>query len=421
MKKIIVFLCLSFFFSAAFCEDLAEVVGELKGRTGKLLEQTDQTLKNLETNFDKEKMEKKDALVSEEKKSVSPDWKKEIDVDFHNDLEFLTNIILKGEISVREQQDFKARFEVLNNWFKKTLSNVEYFYDDNFNALMQKKLSIGRVVKAQKIANEFIDKKSEQIGFNRKLVPQIKLITLYELNSEIQKKELQGTVDELEIGLTDKRIKEIVDESIEEVKKETIEFGVDLLIVQGLVLKLKEIKKELMEQDKMLGKIETLIKGKFIEKDKRILELELLLKDQTNLSRRKIEEQFKDKLKNLKKENLDFELSLKDNEKDTELQLETKLHEKLAEFKKLLTEKEKANLELQLLLDQSKKEKDRMQLKVNGLKDQVGEQKEMELPEQELELKQKVIESEDKRLTDVLKEIESVEQELQKERKTVIS
>ena len=50
-------------------------------------------------------------------------------------------------------------------------------------------------------------------------------------------------VDELEIGLIDKRIKEIVEDSIEAVEKDGIEFGVDLQVVQNLILKLKEIKK----------------------------------------------------------------------------------------------------------------------------------------------------------------------------------
>lgn len=422
---IIIYLFLIFFPITASFENIATAVEQLKTQTNKLLNETGQTLKKIEDDSEQEKVTGEKALDKPYGK-ISNDWKKQVDVDFSNDLEFLSKIVIEGEGDQEERQDFKNRFEELKKWFNKALSNTEYFFDSNYNALKQKKLSIAGVVKAQKIADEIIDEKSKQISFDKKLLPKIKLLVLYEINSITQKNMQEGVITDIELGVNYDQIKEIISNVIDQLRKEQKDFGVDLIIVQNLVLKLKQIKKELEQQDGMLDRLEKLIKNKFIKKDKKILELELLLKNQTEQTRRKVEDKFKGKLKDLKKTSLGFELKLKKNEKDTQLKLEAKLEERLADFKKTLTDKEKANLELQLLLRQNKKEKERLQLKIDQLKQelslaekQVEGDKEQKV-EEELEFEQNAVANEDRRLNELFKDLDMVEKDLEKEKKAVI-
>lgn len=429
IKKLSFIVCSIFLFLQLPAKNgnIATVVNDLKTQSVKLLDDTEETLQDVETRVDlpdEEFVEIRTQKVRSEE--VSPDWKKEVAFDFHNDIAFLRQIIIKGEGRKEEQQDFSSLFDELKKWFESTLKKTKRFFDSNYNVLRQKKLSIARVVKAQKVANEIIEQHSEHIGFNKNLIPQIRLLVLYEINSAIQNEVEAGTIDELDMGVTKEQIEKIIRQSTEQVEKERKEFGVDLAVVQNLVFKLKQIKRELETQDEMLEQLERLIKNKFIKKDKKILELELLLKNQSKLSKRKMEGKFKGKLKDLKKTSLGFELKLKKNEKDAQLKLEAKLQERLSEIKKILIDKGKASLEFELLLREAREQRDGLQEKVDKLMDQVGmDKKQAEeasdtAAEEEIDIEQNAIINEDKRLADLLKDIEMVEGELEKEKKAVL-
>jgi len=366
------FMFLSIFFLNIQAEQMSEAFGNDTTRTGTIADFIDQLKEKIgeaekfveeaQKNFPEGLVEKErdiKELPAEDKREVSEAWKEETSKNFNEDISFLNKIIDQGEVSEEEREDFEKKFDSLKKWFEDILSKVKYFFDVSYNALKQKKISINRVAKAMKKADQFLEKKVGKFELDEKSQKRIKLLILYDINAHLLAELEKGTVGELEIGISDEKIEEIVLKALERGKKILKELGFDLQAIENLILKLGMIKGDLEEQEEMLNKLEEMIKNKFKAKDLQSLELEVLLrksKKESEAKRKQAEERFKKKLKAVKKIGL-----------ESELDIEHKLKKRSERFKEELKQKEKANLELQLLLKEAKEKIKRLQGKIDQM------------------------------------------------------
>ena len=272
-------------------------------------------------------------VVASGKKKVTPEWKETVENQFSDDVVTLRQIILEGEADKDEKEGFLQQFKEQRMWFDKTVSGTQYFLDPNYNAVMQKRSSIHRVVSAQEKADEFLKEAFEKDTFDEAVRRKIRLVVLYDLNSLIQKEVEKGVASLYEAGLQDSVIKDAVNKVIEDAKLKVGKLPslekVGVGEVETIEGEVKKLKKDLETQSQERSEFEQDIKNKLEEKNKANIELDLLLKKtEQKIEKLKketesqVEGRLKPEIEAKNKENLDLQLRLQEVRRDLEREMD---------------------------------------------------------------------------------------------------
>jgi len=405
-------------------EEIRRIRSEAEQKALEIINKAEEVALKLKQEADKKKtLEdiKLKAKPSEEvvvfgAKKVTDDWRKTVSEQFYEDVKTVKNIILDGE-QEEEKDDFLSRFKEQKKWFDKTVSGTQYFFDPNYNAVMQKRLTFDRLTKAQKKADEILDTAVDKGRLGAGAVKKLRLVALYELNSQIQDKVEKGEAAEIATGIEESAIKDIVDKVVADFKGVRVEVERDVKEdIRKMEDKLKKVKKDLEIQRNDKKKLEAEMKSRLEEKSRAKLELEIVLdrtkedlqrlKQQAKARANEIETELKPELESKNRQNLELQTQLEKIKNEAE-NLKTKMakaQEKAARETLLRKEAEnKANLSMQVakqkISDIEKKREDEM----NAMRLKIT-QKEQTLQEKEESLSQDVLALEEEKAKVLSKE-----------------
>jgi hypothetical protein len=140
-------------------------------------------------------------------------WKEAVKHDFEGDVSYLKGIILEGETDHEQRRDFEKLFSDQKVWFDTTVSSTTYFFDPQYNAVMRKKHEFDRLVQAQKDAEAMVEHMTGSYELSEAVQKKLRLVTLYELNTVMQKEGLARRQD-----VRDEQIQNIVTRVLQEAK-----------------------------------------------------------------------------------------------------------------------------------------------------------------------------------------------------------
>lgn len=287
-----------------------------------------ESVKLNEVNGGDEKIESQKEFKPLGIKDVGEGWKQEVTKQFEQNVAKIKKIIVEGERNKQELGDFLGRFEDQKQWFDMNVSATKNFFDPSYNAVMQKKLSFKRLVKAQDRAEEILKELIEEDKLGLVIRRQIKLAILYNLNSLIQKEVEKGRAEICDSGLSDFEIRRVVTRVFSEVeKKRAEEHEIERIV-----------KKDINELEKQIDVLKRNIEQQKLEKEQ--IEVKL------NTTESELEQQLKS--------NKELERLLKKIEEDKEL-LKDEIARRTVfqirkELKPVIERKNRENMELQLKL-----------------------------------------------------------------------
>ncbi len=298
------------------------------------------------------------------KKDVSEEWKQEVSRQFAQDTEMIKQIIIQGETDKQEQQDFIQKLEDQKKWLDATVSGTKHFFDPNYNAVMQKKLSFGRLVKAQKKADEILQELIDEEKINESRKKRMRIIILYDLNSLIQKKVERGRAGLIETGLSEVVLRDVVNKVVGAFKEELIDVEKEVKkAVEGIEEKIEKLKKDLDQLELQKAELRAGFKTEK-EQQKREFKTEIEQKNRENLELeidlRKTKNECKFDIEQKNRAKLELEILLrktKQNMERLEQQVQSR-REKLPqeELKTEIEQKNRENLELQIRLRRLERE-----------------------------------------------------------------
>ncbi len=289
------------------------------------IKKADELIKEIENSInDVENINEED-----NQKEVSAEWKEEIADQFGQDVYLIKQIIVEGETDNEELDDFMKLFKTQRDWFDKTITETKYFFDPKYNAVMQKKITLQKVVKAQERADEILKELVDIQEVGQNYYKRLRLVVLYDINSKIQKAIELGTANEFDTGISEDKIKAVVEKIAKDFKEKRLhEIDIEKKVaidVDSIESGLSNIKHELEKQ-----KLETdLAERKLFDTNKAYEELELLLektiknmeklrKEEVDRARWQVEEKYKPILEGKNKKNLELQLKLKKLKKTVE-------------------------------------------------------------------------------------------------------
>jgi len=123
--------------------------------------------------------------------AIGREWRKEIVRDFEKDTGFIRQVIMEGEVSRIERQNFIALFTEQQEWLAKTIESAAFFFDESYNAVIAKKNALAALVDAQKQADDLILDMVSEYHLPAQVQAQLRLMALYEINNHLQHTENQ--------------------------------------------------------------------------------------------------------------------------------------------------------------------------------------------------------------------------------------
>lgn len=293
------------------------------------IKKADELLKKVDSSIQDSNDMNNDINKEDNQKEVSADWKEEIADQFSQDVSLIKQIIVGGERDSEELDDFMKLFKTQRDWFDKTITETKYFFDPKYNAVMQKKITLQKVVKAQERADEILKELVDVQEVGQSYYKRLRLVILYDINSKIQKAIELGIANEFDTGITENKIKDVVQKIVKDFKDKRLqEIDIEKKVkidIDSIEHGLSSIKHELEKQ-----KLETgLAERKLFDTNKAYEELELLLektiknmeklkKEEVDRARWKVEEKYKPILEGKNKKNLELQLKLKKLKKTVE-------------------------------------------------------------------------------------------------------
>jgi hypothetical protein len=118
--------------------------------------------------------------------AITREWRKEIIRDFEKDTGFIRQVIMEGEVSRTERQNFIALFTEQQEWLTQTIEQAEFFFDESYNAVIAKKNALAALVDAQKQADDLILDMVGEYHLPAQVQAQLRLMALYEINNHLQ-------------------------------------------------------------------------------------------------------------------------------------------------------------------------------------------------------------------------------------------
>jgi hypothetical protein len=267
-------------------------------------------------------------------KDISEEWKQEVTKQFELDVAKIKQIIVDGEKSKQDLKDFLNRFDDQRQWFDTNVSATKNFFDPTYNAVMQKKLSFKRLVKAQERAEEILKELADEDKLGVEVRRQIKLAILYNLNSLIQKEVERGRAELGDSGLSDFDIRRVVTRVFSEIeKKRAEEHEIERIVkkdIDALEKQIGSLKKNVEQQKGEKEQLEVKLSNvetELVQKRKANKELENLLKKveedkemlRDEIARRtafQIRKELKPVIERKNRENMELQFKLKKLEQD---------------------------------------------------------------------------------------------------------
>ncbi len=123
--------------------------------------------------------------------AITKEWRRETVKDFEKDAAFIRQIVMEGEVSRIERQNFMALFTQQHSWFSEKVAAAEFFFDEAYTAVIAKKNSMAAVVDAQRQADDLILDLVQEYHFSAQVQSQLRLMALYEINNHLEHTETE--------------------------------------------------------------------------------------------------------------------------------------------------------------------------------------------------------------------------------------
>jgi len=171
-----------FYYEERAREQIEEVRKQSEKKARKIIEEAETRAIIL-----KEQLEKQEAQDREKSRvPVTDKWRQEISREFAADTAFVKDIVMKGEASRFERENFADLFKGQAEWFDQTVSGTEYFFEESYRAAVAKRNALAVLVDAQRQADELIAQLVQEHHLTEKVSHQLRLLALYEINSHLR-------------------------------------------------------------------------------------------------------------------------------------------------------------------------------------------------------------------------------------------
>ena len=118
--------------------------------------------------------------------AITSEWRSNMADDFEKDVRFIRQVVMEGEVSRVERQNFTTLFAQQQEWFDAKLKAAAFFFDDAYTLVVQKRNTIAAVVDAQKQADDLIMDIVSRYHFPATVQAQLRLMALHEINNHVQ-------------------------------------------------------------------------------------------------------------------------------------------------------------------------------------------------------------------------------------------
>lgn len=212
--------------------------------------------------------EQKGTNVKDARIPITSEWRNQSLEEFRADTAFIKKIILEGEEKRVEQEAFITLFDQQQQWFEQTIEGTQYFFDDAYNALVERKNALAVLVDAQRQADDILNDIILQEHLPEEVFSKVRTLILYELNAVLQDETSVATFMDVD---TVQRIAQGVIKLMMPGKK-TFTFVSEKEKIQLLEKKVGELERDKKRARELQGQVKSLRK----EKRDLIQELELL-------------------------------------------------------------------------------------------------------------------------------------------------
>ncbi len=150
---------------------------------------------------------------------VSAEWKNDLSRRFYQDMATMKDIIVEAE-SPLEAQDFLKKFEEQNKWFDANLRSTRAVTDAQYAQLVEKQAQMGRIMQAQRVADDYLQKFTKNMVMDHLQLKKIRLNVLYELNTRTQQRSSHLDRAVRESALPDDEVKSLVKRTLSETSQQ---------------------------------------------------------------------------------------------------------------------------------------------------------------------------------------------------------
>lgn len=135
----------------------------------------------------RDKLQEQDAQdIANSRPKITTEWRTEVTNEFDADTAFMRRIVMEGEASRLERENFGALFDEQKQWFTTMRDKVAYFFDDHYQTVMHKKNDLASLVDAQRQADEIILDLVDKHHLSDTVKSQLRLQAMYEINNYLQ-------------------------------------------------------------------------------------------------------------------------------------------------------------------------------------------------------------------------------------------
>jgi hypothetical protein len=270
------------------------------------------------------KESKENVIVTSGREEIlTKSWRNELEKKFYDDMTYIRDIIIKGELK-SEINDFEKTFKEQTLWFDNTMRTAKHEGDSFYLKLLAKQKEMHVAVDTQRKADAYFMKVLENISLSPEQKNNVRLLSLYDINSLLQKKKKENEKDD----------------------KKNAKISLDMHEIQGIVNRIVEkfsfifkeregqLKDVILVDNKTQDVIPIMVKKLESNLDKTKKELVLLKKDKEKLEKTSKEEMEKfkkysqDTVEKERKKNIECKIQLKNKD---DVVLHAKNERKLAE------------------------------------------------------------------------------------------
>lgn len=163
-------------------EEAADAARQAEAKAAAIVREAERKAAELKISL--EEQEKSDQEAG--RPAITKEWRRETVKDFEHDSSFIRQVVMEGEVSRIERQNFMVLFSEQQNWFTQKVASVEFFFDEAYNAVIAKRNSVAAVVDAQRQADDLILDLVHEYHFSAQVQTQLRLMALYEINNHLQ-------------------------------------------------------------------------------------------------------------------------------------------------------------------------------------------------------------------------------------------
>jgi len=163
-------------------EELESIRKKAERDALKLVQEAEMRALDLRDKLDaQDKEDRKKSVVA-----ITAQWREGVIKEFKEDTDFIKTIVMRGEVSRRERDNFVILFDEQLAWFKKKVAAVVSFFDETYKVVVAKKNALNVLVDAQRQADEIIADLSLVNHLAVKVSDQLRVLALYEINNHLR-------------------------------------------------------------------------------------------------------------------------------------------------------------------------------------------------------------------------------------------